>query len=38
MKPRGKHVIVQDGNVDKALRKFKKKINDCGLLQEVMEN
>jgi small subunit ribosomal protein S21 len=30
-------VIVQDGNVDKALRKFKKKIADMNLLQEVRD-
>jgi small subunit ribosomal protein S21 len=34
---RGKKVIVQDGNVEKALRKFKKKISDDGLLQELQE-
>jgi small subunit ribosomal protein S21 len=26
-------VIVKDGNVERALRKFKKKIQDSGLLQ-----
>ena len=31
----GKKVTVQDGNVEKALRKFKKKISDDGLLQEL---
>ena len=31
----GKKVIVHDGNVDKALRKFKKKIAEDGLLQEL---
>ena len=30
-------VLVQDGNFDKALRKFKKKITDSGLLQEVRD-
>ena len=34
---KGRRVIVQDGNVDKALRKFKKKITDMGLLQEVRD-
>lgn len=34
---RGRTVIVNDGNVDKALRKFKKKIQDQNLLQEVRE-
>lgn len=31
----GKKVIVQDGNVEKALRKFKKKISEDGILQEL---
>lgn len=34
---KGRRVIVQDGNVEKALRKFKKKITDSGLLQEVRD-
>lgn len=34
---KGRLVIVQDGNVEKALRKFKKKIADSGLLQEVRD-
>ena len=33
----GRKVLVQDGNFDKALRKFKKKITDAGLLQEVRD-
>jgi small subunit ribosomal protein S21 len=33
----GKSVIVQDGNVEKALRKFKKKIQNSGLLLELRE-
>jgi small subunit ribosomal protein S21 len=33
----GRKVLVQDGNFDKALRKFKKKITDSGLLQEVRD-
>jgi small subunit ribosomal protein S21 len=33
----GKTVIVKDGNVEKALRKFKKKIQDSGLLQELRD-
>jgi small subunit ribosomal protein S21 len=37
MSRNGRKVIVQDGNVEKALRKFKKKINDSGLLQEVRD-
>lgn len=31
----GKKVIVHDNNVDRALQKFKKKINDDGLLLEL---
>jgi small subunit ribosomal protein S21 len=34
---RGRTVIVNDGNVEKALRKFKKKIQDQNLLQEVRD-
>lgn len=34
---RGRSVLVQDGNFEKALRKFKKIIADTGLLQEVRE-
>lgn len=37
MKHFGKTVIVKDGNVEKALRKFKKKIQDSGLLQELRD-
>ena len=36
-KLRGRSVLVQDGNVDKALRKFKKKITDQNLLQELRD-
>lgn len=32
---KGRRVLVQDENVDKALRKFKKKIMESGLLEEV---
>ena len=32
-----KKVIVHDGNVEKALRKFKKKVQDSGILQEVRQ-
>ena len=31
----GRTVRVQDGNVDKAIRKLKKKVNNSGILQEV---
>lgn len=30
-------VYVKDGNVEKALRKFKKKIQESGLLEEIRE-
>jgi small subunit ribosomal protein S21 len=33
----GKTVIVKDDNVEKALRKFKKKVLDSGLLQELRD-
>jgi small subunit ribosomal protein S21 len=31
----GKRVVVTDGNVEKALRKFKKKVQDSGLLDDL---
>ena len=31
----GRKVFVKDGNVDKALRKLKKKVTESGLLQEL---
>jgi len=31
----GRSVLVQDGNVDRALRKFKKKIQESGLLDDL---
>lgn len=34
---KGRRVIVIDGNVEKALRKFKKKITEQNLLQEVRD-
>jgi small subunit ribosomal protein S21 len=37
MNIKGRKVFVQDGNVDKALRKFKKKISEDGLLMELQE-
>jgi small subunit ribosomal protein S21 len=37
MKIRGKAVIVKDDNVDRALRKFKKKIAESGLLNELRD-
>ena len=33
----GRSVLVNDGNVEKALRKFKKKIAGSGVLQELRE-
>jgi small subunit ribosomal protein S21 len=33
----GKKVIVQDGNVDKALRKLKKKVAESGLFMELQD-
>jgi small subunit ribosomal protein S21 len=37
MSRKGRRVQVTDGNVEKALRKFKKKITEQGLLQEVRD-
>lgn len=36
-KLRGRSVLVQDGNVEKALRKFKKKIQESGILNDVRD-
>ena len=33
----GRKVIVKDGNVEKALRKLKKKVSESGLLMELQE-
>lgn len=33
----GRKVFVKEGNVEKALRKFKKKISDSGILLELRE-
>lgn len=35
MKHYGKKVLVTDGNVEKALRKFKKKVLESGLLDDL---
>ncbi len=35
MKLTGKKVEIKDGNVDKALRKWKKKVSESGLLVEL---
>lgn len=37
MQLHGRSVLVTDGNVEKALRKFKKKINNSGLLLDLRE-
>jgi len=34
-KLRGRSVLVQDGHVDRALRKFKKKIQTSGILDDL---
>jgi small subunit ribosomal protein S21 len=36
-KLRGRSVIVNDGNVEKALRKFKKKIQASGMLNDLRD-
>jgi small subunit ribosomal protein S21 len=37
MKLRGRSVLVKDDNVERALRKFKKKILESGLLNELRD-
>jgi small subunit ribosomal protein S21 len=37
MKIRGKVVLVKDNNVERALRKFKKKISESRLLNELRD-
>jgi small subunit ribosomal protein S21 len=37
MKLYGRTVLIKDGNVDKALRKFKKKIQEDGLLNHLRD-
>jgi small subunit ribosomal protein S21 len=36
-KSRARSVLVQDDNIEKALRKFKKKIQNSGLLNDLRE-
>jgi small subunit ribosomal protein S21 len=36
-KPHARSVIVQDNNVEKALRKFKKKVQNSGILNDIRE-
>ncbi len=33
----GRSVLVQDGNVERALRKFKKKIQTSGILNDIRD-
>ena len=33
----GRSVLVTDGNIDRALRKFKKKIQESGLLNDLRD-
>lgn len=33
----GRRVVVKDGNVDRALKKFKKKVADSGFLMKLKE-
>ena len=35
MKHFGKVVVVHDGNIEKALRKFKKKVQESGLMDDL---
>lgn len=37
MKLLGKKVFVKDDNIERALRQFKKKVADSGLLQELQD-
>jgi len=37
MKLLGNKVTVDDGNFEKAMRKFKKKVSDSGVLQRLQE-
>ena len=36
-KPHARSVVVQDDNVEKALRKFKKKVQNSGILNDLRE-
>jgi len=36
-KSRARSVLVQDDNIEKALRKFKKKVQNSGLLNDLRE-
>lgn len=37
MNKKGRKILVNDGNVEKALRKLKKKVTESGLLQELRD-
>ena len=37
-KLRGRSVLVQDGQLEKALRKFKKKIMESGILNDIRDH
>jgi len=37
MSIKGTHVIVTDGTFEKSLRKFKKKVTDLGILQDIRD-
>jgi small subunit ribosomal protein S21 len=37
MSSRGRSVVVQDGNIERAIRKFKKKIAASGLLMDLRD-
>ena len=36
-RPHARSVVVQDNNVEKALRKFKKKVQNSGILNDLRE-
>ena len=36
-KPHARSVLVQDNNIEKALRKFKKKVQNSGILSDLRE-
>ena len=36
-KPHARSVLVQDNNIEKALRKFKKKVQNSGILNDLRE-
>ena len=36
-KPHARSVVVQDDNIEKALRKFKKKVQNSGILNDLRE-